>query len=892
MRKLTLFIGWVVFPCNLLIAQAVQVPGQFLFQLREGHASATLEQRIRSQPWGKAADCANIAQALDIWLLSVDTEDRPDVDVLTWLREQPEVCIAQRNHFLQQRDQPSAVIPDDSLYALQWHHRNVGTPGGTIGADLSSELAWDIATGGLTPRGDTIALAIVDSGIDAGHEDLAPNMWHNWGEIAGDGVDNDYNGYVDDFLGWNVLTKNDQVSGVSVTHGTPIAALAGARANNSRGIAGVNWNVKLLFVVGNSTEDVILSAFDYALQARRRYNRTNGQQGAFVVALNCSWGINGGKPSDAPLWCAALDSLGKEGILTVAATANLPVNVDTYGDLPTTCPSDFLISVTSLTAQNQKAPNAAWGPSSIDLGAYGEAVFTARPNNQYGFASGTSFAAPLVSGAIALLYSAPCTNLIDMARANPAAAALWVKSRLLASTLPTAALNGTTVSGGRLNLLRLLKAYEEQCSSCVPPFGVEVVSTTKDSIRLSWSSIHPNIFTALRWREKNALTWNTKVIQGSSFSISDLMPCATYEFSLQSLCSNGDTSAWTVPIPATTSGCCTAPQAFQVTYPAPGQVLISWVGPSIATAYSVRLTRPDGTVETLSVVNNQVLLPQLLPCSPYRVEVTALCTSTVSSAAQVFAFFTNGCGACLDRNYCAAGAAHADQEWIKTVKIGSWTHQPQSGNGYQNYTSALGNHPVLFIGQPTPIFLSPGYAAQPYREHFRVYVDFNGDGDFTDADELAFDPGFPVVEGVEGTLTAPAGAQLGLTRLRILMKYRGVSGAPPAPCEQFEFGQVADYCVRIEEISHALEGALPSESPMLYPNPARQQLFARCKGTFSEGLLQFFDTAGHLRLQATLSCLSNQSVPIDLSGLPSGVFLVKITTPEGAFWEKIFLQRQ
>jgi hypothetical protein len=124
------------------------------------------------------------------------------------------------------------------------------------------------------------------------------------------------------------------------------------------------------------------------------------------------------------------------------------------------------------------------------------------------------------------------------------------------------------------------------------------------------------------------------------------------------------------------------------------------------------------------------------------------------------------------------------------------------------------------------------------------------------------------------------------------MKYRGVSGAPPTPCEQFEFGQVVDYCVRIEETSHTSKGALPFEPPILYPNPVRQQLFAQCNGTFSEGLLQFFDAAGHLRLQTTLSCLSHQSVSIGLSGLPSGVFLVKITTPEGVFWEKIFLQRR
>lgn len=102
-----------------------------------------------------------------------------------------------------------------------------------------------------------------------------------------------------------------------------------------------------MFVAGGNTVAHILSSYDYVLNARERYNASGGTEGAFVVAVNCSWGINYGQPANAPLWCAAFDSLGQAGILSVASTANIPLNVDVYGDLPTACASDFLVAVTS-----------------------------------------------------------------------------------------------------------------------------------------------------------------------------------------------------------------------------------------------------------------------------------------------------------------------------------------------------------------------------------------------------------------------------------------------------------------------------------------------------------------------------------------------------------------
>ncbi len=807
--------------------------------------------------------------------------------MLQWLRAQPEVLAAQYNHRLQHRGHPVLTAPNDSLYAQQWHHRN---PSGSA-ADLASEQAWSITTGGLTPPGDTIVIAIIDSGVDALHEDLAPNLWRNWAEIPNDGIDNDQNGYVDDFRGWNAFAQNDQIGGVATSHGTAVSAMAGARGNNEKGIAGVNWAVKLLFVAGNGTEDVILAAFDYVLRARRRYQATGGQQGAFVVAINCSWGIDGGKPSDAPLWCAAFDSLGTAGILSVAATANLAVNVDTFGDLPTTCPSDYLISVTSLTRQNAKAADAAWGASSIDLGAYGEGIFTARPNNNYGVASGTSFAAPLVAGAIALLYAAPCGNLALMARAHPAAAALWVKEHLLSNTAPTAVLQGITVSGGRLHLFRLLQAYEDQCGACIAPFGVEAIPISRDSILIEWASVHSAASTAIRWREKGTLAWELAKVDGNNFTVGGLKPCTAYEFSLQTLCAPDTVSPWIAPVTTTTLGCCSAPQNLRVENISSTQVLLAWHPIEGASSYLVQLYHPNGLAQALMSTKEQAVLSDLSPCQTYEVSVSAFCEPDQHSASTALTFTTLGCGPCLDLAYCAAGAANAQQEWIALIQIGNWSSTPPPAHGYFDITSSGDDIPVLVRGDTLPIVLKPGYSAQTYRERFRVYVDYNGDGDFLAPGELAFEPGFAVEEAIQGVVAVPTNASVGLTRLRVLMKYFGANSSPPHPCEAFEFGQVVDLCARVEDKVQVNETS-PAPRLRLFPNPAHHRLWVLWEGDTAERVhLRLFDVSGRLAWEYPLLLTAAEALALDLPVSLQGLFFVEKKTASGTSWERVWIQR-
>ena len=345
--------------------------------------------------------------------------------LMTQLRQQSIVQVVQYNHVLQWRSSPD----DPKFPTWRW---NLDTVGAT--------RAWEYTTGGLSPNGDTIVAGLIDSGCDFDHEDLRDNLWYNYSEIPGNGQDDDQNGYIDDFKGWKVDTDTNehQIN----THGTSVASIIGARGDNGLGMTGINWAVKLMLLSGEEgqlvTEANMIEAYSYMLDMRRRYNQSNGTEGAFVVCTNASLGLNYANPDNFPIWCAIYDSLGSEGILNVAATANLPIDVDIEGDMPTGCASDYLISVTRTTETDQLHSSAAYGLQSIDLGAPG-AVYAARPNNTYNVFGGTSGSAPHVSGAIALLYSYPNERWGEAIKENPSEAALLIKNlfaQFLSTKLP------------------------------------------------------------------------------------------------------------------------------------------------------------------------------------------------------------------------------------------------------------------------------------------------------------------------------------------------------------------------------------------------------------------------------------------------------------------------
>lgn len=355
------------------------------------------------------------------------------------------------------------TIPNDILFSQQWYLKNTGQTNGTVGADIKITKAWDITTGGKTAQGDEIVIALIDDGISTTHPDLKPNLWINKNEIPNNGIDDDGNGYVDDYAGWNTINNSDTIN--VGYHGTEVAGVMGAAGNNSVGISGINWRVKIMTVVTDGTDASIITAYAYVLKQRQIYNDTHGAKGAFVVATNSSFGREGFYNS-AQMWCDFYDKLGAAGILSVGATDNANRNVDTdkYGDIPSLCPSDYLIVVTSTDDNDLKVGTAAFGVKSVDVGAPGYNILTTAINSSYQNPVGTSVACPMVTGLLGLAYSVLNAAFIERAKNNPAQAALYLKNVLLRNVDTLADLKCKVLTGGRINAYKTINCINNNCN--------------------------------------------------------------------------------------------------------------------------------------------------------------------------------------------------------------------------------------------------------------------------------------------------------------------------------------------------------------------------------------------------------------------------------------------
>ena len=317
------------------------------------------------------------------------------------------VEIAQFNHLPSLR-----AVPNDALFAQQWALDNIGQGGGTVDADIDAPEAWNITTSGVTANGDSIVIAIVDDGVQLNHPDL--NLWKNYNEIAANGIDDDGNGYIDDVNGWNAVSGANNI--VNNNHGTHVTGIACAKGNNTIGISGLCWNTKSMIVVGSTTsEATAIAAYDYVLKNRILYNTSGGTKGAFVVATNSSFGVNNGQQSNYPLWCGMYDTLGRYGILSIGATANVNSDIDAVGDIPTSCNSNFLITVTNSTKTDTKYSAAGYGATTIDLAAPGTTIYSTVPTSTYAQSGwiGTSMASPHIAATVALMWAAACSNLVN-----------------------------------------------------------------------------------------------------------------------------------------------------------------------------------------------------------------------------------------------------------------------------------------------------------------------------------------------------------------------------------------------------------------------------------------------------------------------------------------------
>lgn len=380
------------------------------------------------------------------------------------LAEDPAVVLAEKVPIYHYQ-----LTPPDPDFGEQWPLENTGQFMGVPDADIDATDAWDIEDG----TSNTIVVAVIDSGVDLGHPDLASSIWTNPGEDAwsdpldpttGDGIDNDGNGLVDDWKGWDyvgasvLLPSPDNDPTDMLGHGTHVSGIVAA-ASNSAGGVGVNFHAKIIpMKIGDNGQGLnslmAIEAINDLIELKTR--PVNGEPNLRVI--NASWG--GILPLTAMQ--TAIDAAGAAGILFVCAAGNGGSDgegddIDNppflQGNWPAAFDSDSIVAVAATDYNDGIAGFSNFGPVSVDLGAPGVLYFSTMPtyevvlNTEYGYEmnydhlSGTSMASPCVAGAASLLLAA-----------DPSLTVCEVKSLLMEYTDPAAALDGITVTGGRLNL--------------------------------------------------------------------------------------------------------------------------------------------------------------------------------------------------------------------------------------------------------------------------------------------------------------------------------------------------------------------------------------------------------------------------------------------------------
>lgn len=283
----------------------------------------------------------------------------------------------------------------------------------------------------------TVYVGIIDEGIQYTHPDLNGQVWTNPYDPA-DGIDNDGNGYVDDVNGWDFAGNDNTIydggtRGRSDNHGTHVAGTIAGKANNGQGVVGINWNIKLISAKflgsrGGTTANAV-KAVDYLTNLKIKH-------GINLVASNNSWG--GGGYSQALY--DAISRANNAGILFIAAAGNSGTNNDTTASYPSNYDLPNVIAVAAIDSNGGLASFSQYGKTTVDLGAPGVGINSSVAYNSYASYNGTSMATPHVTGAVALYASV-----------KPGATAAQIRNAILSSAIPTASLNGKTVTGGRLD---------------------------------------------------------------------------------------------------------------------------------------------------------------------------------------------------------------------------------------------------------------------------------------------------------------------------------------------------------------------------------------------------------------------------------------------------------
>ena len=362
-------------------------------------------------------------------------DDLDDVDaetVASEYRKLPEVEYAEAVFEIEADDfAPSPVTPSDPQFSAQWALLNDGSRGGTKGADISATYAWTVTTGS-----DKVVVAVLDSGVDYTHTDLASNIWIRPNNVPA--YEDRELGTIQDFHGFNAV--DDSADPMDDNgHGTHCAGIIGAEGGNDIGIAGVNWKVQIMPLKfmnksGYGTTKAAIEAINYVIDRKKA--------GVNVRVISASWGST----QKSRALEDVIRKAGEAGILFVAASGNASTNNDRSPHYPSSYNLPNVISVAALDRNDQLATFSNYGVKSVAIAAPGVDILSTWLGDEYEEKSGTSMATPVISGVAALIVAH-----------NPNISVEQLREKILASVDPLDSLKGKVATGGRINAAKALR---------------------------------------------------------------------------------------------------------------------------------------------------------------------------------------------------------------------------------------------------------------------------------------------------------------------------------------------------------------------------------------------------------------------------------------------------
>ncbi|WP_109852184.1 S8 family serine peptidase [Aquimarina sp. AU58] len=751
--------------------------------------------------------------------------------------------------------------PNDPKFGEQWHYNNTGQNGGTSGADIKLPDAWELVTGN-----PNVVVAITDLGVDYNHEDLKNNMWINEGEIRGNNIDDDNNGYVDDYYGYNFNQDKGEIS--PGEHGTHVAGTVGAETNNNIGVSGVAGGsgkgdgVKLMVcqVLLSNIGEVNPEAFVYAAD--------NGA----VISQN-SWGLDGSSfPAD---FKDAIDYFtdkaggtgsAMQGGLAIFASGNANKDGDFYPGKYERC-----LAVSALDKNNKRASYSNFG-SWIDVSAPGgggsPGVLSTLPNNKYGHLSGTSMACPHVSGVAALVLSRAYGILTNED----------LRTLLTQATDPIDQLNPGyegKLGTGTINALKAVSAASNEPPPAPQNFKASNIEPAR--ITLVWDKVNTAVYYDVQIRKING-DWTT--YENSTKTTITVEADATTEYEIRIKAENfAGESDYTTPIRVTTQdwpNLSTAPENIKAPILRFNLIKFTWDHVYGSKEYDVQVREKGKDWNTTTGIKSNEFETATSQLTDYEFRIKARNPISETSYSAIFSVTTP------DILYCDPTGSNTAFSHTSLVKLGSINNTSGSDGGYGDYT-----HLSTDVQKGSTYTINAATGGGFFggsNNRLRAWIDFNQDGNFSD-NEI-------VLEGITNgnapisqSFTVPTNVKNGITGLRVSHVFGGFTY--PDPCTPPFFGEVEDYKVHIKgnRISTIANENIqtPTGNDLLsvvnFPNPAHGMFKAEInipeKGSYT---IKLINNMGYIVTKSQINTNKGKLLKeFDTSNLPQGLYHLIIT---------------